>query len=58
LIKNNINLRKRIFVLDGHCIERDNPKEKNSGECNPYPTAPGVGFSVRLVLWEAYDKVV
>jgi hypothetical protein len=76
LIKKNINSGKRIFVSDGHCIERsvvkkassyhlsfrqrewDNPKEKNSGECSPYLTAFGVGFSIQLVLWEAYDKVV
>jgi hypothetical protein len=75
LIKKNIDSGKRIFVLDGDCIERsvihtqpqatiflsneksDNPKEKSSGGYNPYITALGVDFSVRLILWEAYDKV-
>jgi hypothetical protein len=37
---------------------RDNPKEKNLGECSPNLTIPGVVFLVQIVLWEAYDKVV
>jgi hypothetical protein len=32
--------------------------EKSSGEYNPYLTAPGVDFSVRLILWVACDKVI
>jgi hypothetical protein len=31
---------------------------RSSGECNPYLTTPGVGFSVRPIPWQAYDKVV
>jgi hypothetical protein len=76
LIKKNIDSGKRIFVLDGDCIEQSvihthsqatiflfdekewgNPKVKSLGEYNPYLTIPGVGFSVRLILWVAYDKV-
>jgi hypothetical protein len=76
LIKKNIDSRKRIFVLDGYCIERSvihtQPQatiflfDEKSGTTprrraranNPYLTAPGVGFSVRLILWEAYGKAV
>jgi hypothetical protein len=77
LIKKNIDLGKRIFVLDGYCIERSiihtqpqptiflfdeqsgtTPRRRTWHECNPYLTAPGVDFSVQLILWEAYDKVI
>jgi hypothetical protein len=72
LIKKNIDLGERIFVFDGYSIEGSvvntqhffltksagQPKEKKLGECSPYRTIPGVGFSVQLVLWEAYDKVI
>jgi hypothetical protein len=37
---------------------RDNPKEKNLGGCSPCVTIPGVGFSVQLALWEAYNRVI
>jgi hypothetical protein len=36
---------------------RDNPMEKNLGECSPYLTILGVDFSVQLAPLEAYGKV-
>jgi hypothetical protein len=45
-----------IFLLDKE--SGATPRRRARGEYNPYLTAPGVGFTVRLILWEAYDKVV
>jgi hypothetical protein len=33
------------------------PQGEDSGEYNPYLTAPRVDFSVQLISWVAYDKV-